>query len=147
MRSILLSRQCVRELLEKGETQIVRDRRYRPASSYRGEHNIDGIFAVKETYGCYAMDIPESNAAYYLYRADYPDNANGYWYEPEHIHFCDFPKWRSAASMPPEAARLFVRVTQRTEKPVPDKWNERVSACITLTLVEKEDLHDGSRMG
>lgn len=138
MRSILLSGQCVRELLERGEVKIVRDRRYRPASQGKGSLDPNAIFAVKETYGCYAMDIPESNATYFLYRADYPENTHGYWYEPEHIHFCEFPKWRSAASMPMEAARLFVRVKQVEETPIKDKWNERIRVTITLALIDKE---------
>lgn len=69
------------------------------------------ILYVRETWGNYSYDNEESSAAYYLYRADYEPDAKGYWFEPEHIHFCDFPKWRSPACMPKEAARIFLRVT------------------------------------
>lgn len=69
------------------------------------------ILYVREPWGCYSYDDPESNAAYFLYRADYEPNARGYWYEPEHVHFCDFPRWRPSLQMPKEAARIFLRVT------------------------------------
>lgn len=68
------------------------------------------ILYVRETWGNYSYDCPESNATYFMYRADFPDSATGYWYEPEHIHFCDFPRWRPSIHMPKEAARLFLRV-------------------------------------
>lgn len=65
---------------------------------------------VKEKWGSYAYDDPESNALYFLYRADYPDDAKGYWYEPEQTNWCDFPKWRSPMFMPKEAARYKLNV-------------------------------------
>ena len=68
------------------------------------------VLYVRETWGNYSVDNPESNAAYYLYRADYSDDAKGYWYEPEHIHFCDFPRWRPSIHMPKDAARIFLRI-------------------------------------
>lgn len=75
------------------------------------------IVYVRETWGNWNYDDPECNATYYLYRADYPDGAKGYWYEPEHINFCDFPKWHPSIHMPKEAARLFLRITDvRVEK-------------------------------
>ena len=69
------------------------------------------ILWVRETWGSYGYDFPESNASYFLYRADYPEGAKGYWYEPEEINWCDFPRWRPSIHMPHEAARLFLRVT------------------------------------
>lgn len=75
------------------------------------KYQIGDILWVRETWGNYGEDNPESNACYYLYRADYPDGATGYWYEPEHINWCDFPKWRPSIFMPRKAARLFLRVT------------------------------------
>jgi hypothetical protein len=69
------------------------------------------ILWVRETWGNYSYDYPESNAVYFLYRADYPPNANGYWYEPEHINFCNFPKWRPSIHMPKEACRIKLCIT------------------------------------
>jgi hypothetical protein len=69
------------------------------------------ILYVRETWGNYSCDDEESCSAYYMYRADYEPDAKGYWFEPEHIHFCDFPKWHSPVSMPKEATRIFLRVT------------------------------------
>jgi hypothetical protein len=66
---------------------------------------------VRETWGNYSEDDPECNAAYYLYRADYPLDAKGYWYEPEHINFCDFPKWRPSIHMPRAACRLRLKIS------------------------------------
>lgn len=79
-------------------------------SLFRPRYWPGDIMYVRETWGNYSYDDPESNAAYFMYRADFPDDAKGYWYEPEHIHFCDFPRWRPSIHMPKEAARLFLRV-------------------------------------
>ncbi len=79
--------------------------------SVKSPYRPGNILYVRETWANYSYDNTESNAAYYLYRADYEPNAKGYWYEPEHIHFCDFPRWRPSIHMPKEAARLFLRVT------------------------------------
>lgn len=77
---------------------------------WKSPYNPGDILYVRETWGNYSYDNTESNATYFMYRADFPDNATGYWYEPEHIHFCDFPRWRPSIHMPKEAARLFLRV-------------------------------------
>lgn len=87
------------------------------------------ILYVRETWGNYSYDNPETNSCYFMYRADFPDNAKGYWYETEHIHFCDFPRWRPSIHMPKEAARLFLRVT--------DVRAERLQK-ITIDDVRKE---------
>ena len=80
-------------------------------SLFRPRYWPGDILYVRETWGNYSYDDPESNAAYFMYRADFPDGAKSYWYEPEHIHLCDFPRWRPSIHMPKEAARIFLRVT------------------------------------
>jgi hypothetical protein len=78
---------------------------------------VGDILWVRETWGNYSYDEQTSNAVYYLFKADYPDDAKGYWYEHEHINFCDFPRWRPSIHMPREAARLFLEVKGvRTER-------------------------------
>lgn len=69
------------------------------------------ILWVRETWGNYSEDNPERNATYYLYRADYPQDAKGYWYEPEQINFCDFPRWRPSIHMPRVACRIRLKIT------------------------------------
>lgn len=86
------------------------------------------ILYVRETWGNYSYDDPESNATYFMYRADFPDDAKGYWYEPEHIHFCDFPRWRPSIHMPKEAARLFLRVTKVRVEQLQDITEEEAMA-------------------
>ena len=81
------------------------------SSLFRPRYWPGDILYVRETWGNYSFDDPESNAAYFMYRADFPDDAKGYWYEPEQIHFCGFPRWRPSIHMPKEAARIFLRVT------------------------------------
>lgn len=86
-------------------------------SFIRPKYQPGDILYVRETWGNYSYDNPESNATYFMYRADFLDNATGYWYEPERIHFCDFPRWRPSIHMPKEAARLFLLVKNvRVEK-------------------------------
>lgn len=75
-----------------------------------GPYRPGDILWVRETWGSYTEDYPESHAVGYLYRADYPVDATGYWYEEEHINWCDFPKWRPSIFMPKEACRLWLRV-------------------------------------
>lgn len=65
------------------------------------------ILYVRETWGDYSECQP-GGAGYYLYRADYPDNAKTYDFDG---HICDLPRWRPSIHMPREAARLFLRVT------------------------------------
>jgi hypothetical protein len=69
------------------------------------------VLWVRETWGNYSYDVPESNAVYFMYRADYPENAKGYWYEPEQINWCDFPRWRPSIHMPREACRIRLKIT------------------------------------
>lgn len=64
------------------------------------------ILYVRETWGCYSRNW--GDAAYFLYRADYPDGATTYEYDG---HICDIPKWRQSIHMPKEAARIFLKVT------------------------------------
>ena len=64
---------------------------------------------VRETWGCYTHDWQD--ALYFVYKSDYPDGAEGYWFEPEHINWCDLPKWRPSIHMPKAAARTFLQVT------------------------------------
>jgi len=78
------------------------------------KYQVGDILYVKETWGNYSNDYPESNAVYDMYRADYSNDAKGYWYEPEHINWCGFPRWRSPSTMPKEAARIFLQVTGAT---------------------------------
>ena len=86
------------------------------------------ILWVRETWGNHCYENEESNAVYFQYRADYPDGAKGYWYEPEQINWCDFPRWRPSIHMPREAARLFLKVI-----------NVR---CERLQDISPEDAHD-----
>jgi hypothetical protein len=52
-------------------------------------------FWLPETWGNYGVDYPNSPTWYYLYRSDYSADATGYWFEPEKIIWCDFPRdWR-----------------------------------------------------
>ena len=67
------------------------------------------ILYVRETWGCYQKDW--NDAGRFLYRADYSDDAKGYWHETEHVNWCDLPRWRPSIHMPKEAARIFLRVT------------------------------------
>ena len=114
--SILLRAVQIRELKAAGELTI----QFTSPNTTQSEtapYQVGDRIYVRETYGAYFLDNPESNSTYYLYRADYPDDAKGYWYEPEaKIHFCDFPKWRPATSMPKDAARLFIRVVEVREE-------------------------------
>lgn len=64
------------------------------------------ILYVRETWGCYSKNW--GDAAFFLYKADYPDGATTYEYDG---HICDIPKWRPSIHMPKEIARIFLRVT------------------------------------
>lgn len=94
----------------------------------RAQYNPGDILYVRETWGNYSYDNRECNAAYFLYRADYEPNAKGYWYGPEHVHFCDFPRWRPSIHMPKEAARLFLRVTNVRVERLQDMTEDDVCA-------------------
>lgn len=64
------------------------------------------VLYVRETWGDY-----DGEASYYLYKADYTEGQKGFWFEKEHIHWVELPKWKPSIQMPKEAARLFLRVT------------------------------------
>ena len=66
------------------------------------------VLWVRETWGTYTKDWADSDRI--LYRADYPEGASGYWFEPRHI-WCELPKWRPSIHMACEDARIFLRVT------------------------------------
>ena len=72
----------------------------------KAPHRTGDVLWVRETWGDYG-----ECTGYYVYRADYPHDAKGYWYEKEHLNGCDLPDWHSPVTMPREAARLFLRVT------------------------------------
>ncbi|WMC91250.1 hypothetical protein [Kineothrix sp. MB12-C1] len=74
------------------------------------QYQMGDILYVRETWGNYSDDNPESNATYYLYRADYPNGAKSYMHS-DGIHECDFPRWRPSIHMPKEAARIWLKVT------------------------------------
>lgn len=74
-------------------------------------YQIGDVLYIKETFGNYSLDNPNSNATDWWYKVDFPDSAKGYWYESERRNWCDFPKWRMPIYMPEEAARLFLNVT------------------------------------
>ena len=67
------------------------------------------ILYVRETFGNWCLEYPESNATYYQYRADYPDGARTYMYDERNE--CDLPKWHPSIHMPKEAARIWLKVT------------------------------------
>lgn len=73
------------------------------------------ILWVRETWGSYAEDNPESFNCDIFYRADYTDGARTYeWNEPDEFGekiICNLPKWRPSIFMPKEASRIFLRVT------------------------------------
>lgn len=99
------------------------------------------VLWVRETWGSYGVDDPDSNAVYTLYRADYSADAKGYWHEPEHINWCDFPKWRSPIYMPCEDARIYLRVTNARVERVQDiSWKDALSEGIDHSPGEDEDL-------
>lgn len=62
---------------------------------------------------------------YYLYRADYPDNAKTYDFDG---HICDLPRWRPSIHMPREAARIFLRVTKVYPQQLKDVMETDASA-------------------
>lgn len=74
----------------------------------RAKHRPGDYIYCRETWGTYTKDWEDSDR--FLYRADYPDGANGYWHEPEQINWCDLPRWQPSIHMPREASRLFWRV-------------------------------------
>lgn len=87
------------------------EKRIRLRELIRPRYQVGDILYVQETFGNYSLDNPYSNAVGWIYKADYPDGAKGYWYEPEKINWCDLPRWRPSIQMPKEAARIFLKVT------------------------------------
>lgn len=63
---------------------------------------------VRETWGDY-RECRDGGCGYYLYRADYPDNATAY--QCAGIT-CDLPLWHPSIHMPKEAARIWLGVTE-----------------------------------
>lgn len=76
---------------------------------WRPPYQNGDVLYVRETWGNWSYDNPESNAVYYQYRADYPDGARTYMYDEENV--CDLPKWHPSMHMPKEAARIWLKVT------------------------------------
>jgi hypothetical protein len=93
---------------------------------------------VRETWGDYAHDDPESHAAFFMYRADYPQGAKTYeWPEPDEFGdkiICDLPRWHPSMFMPREAARIFLRVTDVRPERLQDINNED---CYAEGAMEK----------
>ena len=127
MKPIIMSTEDVRALLDGRKTMTRTPIKHQPDKSAQFmriscgracfETDIDiwnmmlpckpgDVLWVRETWGDYG-----GGTGYYVYRADYPHDAKGYWYEKEHINWCDLPDWRSPVTMPREAARLLLRVT------------------------------------
>lgn len=101
------------------------------------------VLWVRETWGDYG-----GQTSHYIYRADYPLSAKGYWHEKEHINWCDFPKWESPVTMPREAVRLFLRVTDvRVErlKNIPEDDVVREGFCDEHSLKTDIVCPDGHR--
>lgn len=88
--------------------------------------NGDDILYVRETWGNWSYDDPESNAVYYQYRADYPNGARTYMYDEEHE--CDLPKWRPSIHMPKEAARIWLKVTNVLVERLQDITTDQIEA-------------------
>lgn len=65
------------------------------------------ILYVRETWGTYSKNWWEAD--YFMYRADYPNEATTYTYSDGIV--CDLPKWHPSIHMPKEAARIWLRVT------------------------------------
>lgn len=89
-------------------------------------YKVGDYLYVRETWGCYTHDWQD--ALYFVYKSDYPDGAEGYWYEPEHINWCDLPKWRPSIHMPKEAARTFLQVTGVKAERLQDITEEQAEA-------------------
>jgi len=99
-------------------------------------YEIGDVLWVRETWGDYG-----GCTSYYVYRADYPYGAKGYWHEKEHINWCDFPKWNSPVTMPREATRLFLRVKDVRVERVRDISNaDRLAEGIRLIANSANDL-------
>lgn len=95
---------------------------------------VGDILWVRETWGSYAEDNPDSFNCEIFFRADYPDGAKTYeWNDRDEFGdkiICDLPKWRPSIFMPKEAARIFLRVTSVRAERVQD-------------ITEADALHEG----
>lgn len=89
------------------------------------------IIYVRETWGNWNYDDPNCWAAYYQYRADYPDGAKTYMYDEENE--CDLPKWHPSIHMPKEAARIWLKVTNVRVERLQDITMEQ---CVKEGLVD-----------
>jgi len=71
-------------------------------------YKVGDVLYVRETWGCYSDNW--SDAAYFMYRADFPDGVTTYMHS-DGVHKCDLPKWKPSIHMPKEVARIFLQVT------------------------------------
>lgn len=130
-----VTRRCVKHeinVFEKNGETLVYDHRFLfdfVLDAYiksQARYKKGDVLYVRETWGDY-----DGEASYYLYKADYTEGQKGFWFEKEHIHWVELPKWKPSIHMPKEAARIFLRVT--------DVKIERLQD-ITLSDVLKEGL-------
>jgi hypothetical protein len=101
-------------------------------------YDVGDVLWVRETWGNWSYDEPGSNACYFTYFADYPEQAETFeWPEPDEFGdkiICDLPKRRPSIFMPRTAARLFLRVTDVRVERVQEITEEdaRAEGCITF---------------
>lgn len=110
-----VTRRCVKHeinVFEKNGETLVYDHRFLfdfVLDAYiksQARYKKGDVLYVRETWGDY-----NGEASYYLYKADYTEGQKGFWFEKEHIHWVELPKWKPSIHMPKEAARIFLRVT------------------------------------
>ena len=81
------------------------------------------ILWVRETWGDYSECDPSGQGAnYYLYRADFPDEAETGIFPDGTIY--DLPRWKPSIHMPKQAARIFLRVTEVVPKRLQESFDE-----------------------
>lgn len=99
-------------IFQKNREMLVYDDRYLfdfALDAYidsQARYKKDDILYVRETWSNY-----EGRTPYYLYKADYEDGQEGFWFEQEQENWIDLPKWKPSIHMPKEATRIFLRVT------------------------------------
>ena len=108
---------------------------------------VGDILWVRETWGSYAEDNPDSFNCDIFFRADYPDGAKTYeWREPDEFGekiICDLPKWHPCIFMPKEATRIFLRVTSVHAERVQDISEADAKAeGIGMPLFTSADIED-----